>query len=42
MTTDRLMQLFVAISIIVEEIFDYFKRKSPPKDDTDINPKDDV
>ena len=38
MTTNRLVQLFVAISIIVEEIFDYFLRRDPPResDNSDI------
>jgi len=42
MSTERPKQLFVAISVIVEKIYDCFMRKIPPKDETDINPKDDV
>lgn len=30
MKTDRLIQLIVAISVIVEEIFEYFLKRDPP------------
>ena len=31
MTTNRLVQLMVAISIIIEEIFEYFRPQNPPR-----------
>lgn len=42
MTTNRLVQLFVAISIIVEEIFDYFLRPSPRSEPDDSDTSQDT
>ena len=30
MTTNRLVQLMVAISVIIEEIYEYLLRRNPP------------
>ena len=37
MTTNRFVQLMVAISVIIEEIYEYLLRRDPPseKDDSD-------
>ena len=32
MTTNRLVQLMVAISVIIEEIFEFFRPQDPPSE----------
>jgi hypothetical protein len=42
MTTNRLVQLMVAIAVIVEEIFEYLLRRDPPSEQDDSDTTQDT
>ena len=42
MTTNRLVQIVVAITIMLEEIIDYFLRRDPPCESDDVDTAQDT